>query len=169
MPTATSDNPTNTAEDDPLTAALRARAVGTNVNPQTLLATDYLNHFNEVVMLLEMVPDMPELVEELRAWAPKTYVDHFRDSTVADRDLAVEAYDHAPARFREPFERTVVQMNKVMAATIRHLDALTADGATDSMKAEALEASRLLQRLMDHARGRSKCSSIAAPTGPRRD
>lgn len=31
-----------------------------NINPRTGLATDYLNHFNEAVMLLEMVPDMPE-------------------------------------------------------------------------------------------------------------
>ena len=30
-----------------------------NLDDKTLLATDYLNHFNEVVILLQMVPDMP--------------------------------------------------------------------------------------------------------------
>ena len=36
-----------------------ARAKGTNVNDRTLLATDYLNHVNEIIMLLELVPDAP--------------------------------------------------------------------------------------------------------------
>ena len=48
--------------DSPETEALRKRARGSNVNEQTLLATDYLNHFNEVVMLLEMQPDMPDMI-----------------------------------------------------------------------------------------------------------
>ena len=53
--------------DSPETQALRERARGSNVNDQTLLATDYLNHFNEVVMLLEMLPDMPEMLDEVKS------------------------------------------------------------------------------------------------------
>ena len=30
------------------------------VHPVTGLATDYLNHYNEIVMLLDLVPSMPE-------------------------------------------------------------------------------------------------------------
>ena len=70
---------------------IKARAAASNLDSETLLATDYLNHFNEIVMLLEMVPDMPEIMDEVKAWKPKAYVDHFRDSTIADRDLAIEA------------------------------------------------------------------------------
>ena len=44
--------------------AYSASAQGTNIDPQTLLATDYLNHFNEIVMLLELIPDMPECFED---------------------------------------------------------------------------------------------------------
>ena len=39
---------------------------GTNISSTTLLATDYLNHFNEIVMLLEMVPDMPDMIEDCK-------------------------------------------------------------------------------------------------------
>ncbi len=46
--------------DEARAAQLRAA----NINPRTGLATDYLNHFNEAVMLLEMVPDMPECAED---------------------------------------------------------------------------------------------------------
>ena len=43
------------------------RLQGTNINTSKLLATDYLNHFNEVIMLIEMVPDMPDIIEDVLA------------------------------------------------------------------------------------------------------
>ena len=49
-----------------------AKVDGTNISAQTLLATDYLNHFNEIVMLLDMIPDMPDMVEECKLWQPKS-------------------------------------------------------------------------------------------------
>ena len=103
--------------DSPETEALRKRAHGSNVNEQTLLATDYLNHFNEVVMLLEMLPDMPEMIEDVKAWRPKSYQDHFRTSTIADRELAVEAYDHVSKRYRESSDKTVDQINRLIASS----------------------------------------------------
>ena len=66
---------------------------GKNIHEETLLATDYLNHFNEIIMLLDMIPSMPECLEDAKAWEPKTYVEHFRDSGFADKDLAIFAYD----------------------------------------------------------------------------
>src|SRR5262249_53928612 len=51
-----------------------------NINPVSLLATDYLNHFNEAVMLLELIPDMPDMLTDAKRWAPKPYKQHFRDS-----------------------------------------------------------------------------------------
>ena len=103
---------------------------GTNINEATLLATDYLNHFNEIVMTLEMVPMMPEILEEAKEWQPKSYKDHFRDSTIADKDLAVEAYDHVPAAFRDPFETTVSQLDNLVAATIQRLEKQLEAGET---------------------------------------
>jgi hypothetical protein len=34
-------------------------------------------------MLIEMVPDMPDIIEDVLAWEPKTYVRHFADSMKA--------------------------------------------------------------------------------------
>ena len=48
-----------------------------NINPRSGLATDYLNHFNEAIMLLEMVPDMPECAEDFLTWTPLSYAEHF--------------------------------------------------------------------------------------------
>ena len=130
---------------------LRARAEGTNVNPQTLLATDYLNHFNEVVMTLEMLADMPELLEEAKAWQPKDYKDHFRDSTIADRELAIEAYDHVPPKFKEPFEQNIKQINQLIGTTVERLDSDIERGDMELVRVNAKALSEVIQKLMDMA------------------
>ena len=139
--------------DSPALLALRKRAHGSNVNEQTLLATDYLNHFNEVVMLLEMLPDMPEMIDDVKAWQPKPYQDHFRASTIADRELAVEAYDHVPKRYREPFDKTVEQINRLIATSVERLAADVGRGEPELLRANAKALSRIIQRLMDVAGG----------------
>ena len=121
----------------------------TNVNEQTLLATDYLNHFNEVVMTLEMLADMPELLEEAKEWAPKPYKDHFRDSTIADRELAIDAYDHAPPKFKEPFEQNISKINKLITTSIERLENDIQSGDMDLVRANAKALSQVIQRLMD--------------------
>ena len=83
-----------------------SRIAGTPISPVTLLATDYLNHFNEVIMLIGMIPSMPEILDDVLAWKSKTYPEHFRAINLDYGQLAAEAYDHAPALHKEPFEMT---------------------------------------------------------------
>ncbi|MCH7864948.1 MAG: hypothetical protein IIC56_07020 [Proteobacteria bacterium] len=130
---------------------MREKIKGSNIDEKTLLATDYLNHFNEIVMLLEMIPDMPEILDDVRAWQPKSYKDHFRDSTIADKDLAIEAYDHVPAVYREPFEQTIQQINTMIASSIDRLEKNIENGQTEILKVNAQNFSRLIQRSMDVA------------------
>ncbi|MBF0093929.1 MAG: hypothetical protein HQL33_00845 [Alphaproteobacteria bacterium] len=131
--------------------AFQARVVHTNISPESLLATDYMNHFNEIVMLLEMVADMPELLDDCRVWQPKGYCDHFRDSGVADRELAIEAYDAVPRRFREPFEETIGQLNGLIARAIERLEDALASSDEETLRETASAYSRAAQRLMDRA------------------
>ena len=129
-----------------------AKVGGTNISAQTLLATDYLNHFNEIVMLLDMVPDMPDMIEECKMWAPKSYQEHFADSTFSDRQLAIEAYDRVPSIYKKPFEETLAQLNSVLLAGINRLDEEIAAGIEPELFAEHVRAiSRTAQALMDWA------------------
>ena len=93
-------------------AALRAA----NINPRTGLATDYLNHFNEAVMLLEMVPDMPECAEDFLGWRPLSYAEHFTASNFKARDLAIAAYESADARLRAEFDNITGAMTSILTA-----------------------------------------------------
>jgi hypothetical protein len=93
-------------------AALRAA----NINPRTGLATDYLNHFNEAIMLLEMVPDMPECAEDFLTWCPLSYCEHFMASNFKARDLAIEAYEQADATIRVEFDNITSTMTSILTA-----------------------------------------------------
>jgi len=109
-PNSSPKTPENAAADDAL-AELRARAGEANINEKMLLATDYLNHFNEFVMVLDLIPNMPDCLEDAEAWQPKHYQDHFRDSAFSAKELAIMAYDHSPAEYRDQFETLVDLIN----------------------------------------------------------
>lgn len=112
-------------------AALRAA----NINPQTGLATDYLNHFNEAIMLLEMIPDLPECAEDFLAWSPLSYAEHFTASNFKARDLAIEAYDTADPEIRAEFD----QMTETMTSILREVGAAMRAATQDSTKAKLAE------------------------------
>jgi hypothetical protein len=99
-------------EQEARAALLRAA----NINPRTGLATDYLNHFNEAIMLLEMVPDMPECAEDFLGWHPLSYAEHFHASNFKARDLAIEAYESADPRIRVEFDKLTTAMTAILTA-----------------------------------------------------
>ena len=98
--------------DEARAAVLRAA----NINPRTGLATDYLNHFNEAIMLLEMIPDMPECAEDFLTWTPLSYAEHFWASNFKARDLAIEAYELADPRIRAEFDNLASSMTSILTA-----------------------------------------------------
>lgn len=97
-------------------AAWTERLRVANINPRTGLATDYLNHFNEAVMLLEMVPDMPECAEDFLTWTPLSYAEHFTASNFKARDLAIEAYERADPAVRGQFDHITDTMTSILTA-----------------------------------------------------
>src|SRR3546814_4894183 len=72
------------------TGTYRLLVRGKNINQNTLLATDYLNHFNEIIMLLELLPSMPECYADAAEWRPKSYAAHFRDRCFSAAELAIQ-------------------------------------------------------------------------------
>ena len=110
-----SDRPT-LRPTGPDAEAWAAKLRAANINPRTGLATDYLNHFNEAIMLLEMVPDMPECAEDFLTWTPLSYAEHFTASNFKARDLAIEAYESADARVRAEFDNIASTMTAILTA-----------------------------------------------------
>ncbi|MET0220901.1 MAG: hypothetical protein ABW213_09610 [Tardiphaga sp.] len=91
-----------------------AALAAANINPRTGLATDYLNHFNEAIMLLELVPDMPDCYELFLEWQPLSYADHFIKSNFRARDLAIAAYEASQPHVRADFDALVANMTSIL-------------------------------------------------------
>jgi len=117
-PTMTSGG-SNSQRAEPATAdaPLKARAAAL-VNPASGLANDYLNLFNEIVMLIEQLPAMPELIEDIFAWRPTSYQDYFTRSILPGRGSALEAYAALSQSFRRDFEGLVGELDRMAVGAI---------------------------------------------------
>jgi hypothetical protein len=108
--------------------ALSAEALAAaNVHPESGLATDYLNHFNEVVMLLEMLGDMPDMAEEILDWAPCAYTEHFQRTGYAGTETVVEAWAAVPHALKAHFETIIAAVDDAL----RDAQAKLRDGDVD--------------------------------------
>ncbi len=130
---------------------MRRRIAGTNICDTSLLATDYLNHFNEVVMLIDMIPDMPECLDDVREWRPKSYTQHFADCGLPEADLAIAAYELSPEGYRLPLENTVDNLNRLVDASLERIASAVESGDQDGLADVSARASRNMQRLVEAA------------------
>jgi hypothetical protein len=132
---------------DPARAAVLKAA---NINPRTGLATDYLNHFNEAVRLLEMIPDIPECADDFLQWHPLSYAEHFTASNFAARDLAIEAYETADVGLRAEFDNITGTMTAILTAVHEAMR----DAQQDSTRSKlALQAAGWVKPLVSAAGG----------------
>jgi hypothetical protein len=106
---------------------LRSHVPGTNINEETFLASDYLNQFHELVMLLEALPVDPSAFgPDLHRWQAVGYEEHFSRSALSNKDLAIAAYRRAPEKVREQFDDAIARLQaealRVVAAVGHSLD-----------------------------------------------
>ena len=100
----------------PSTEARHRLLLDANISPHTGLATDYLNHFNEAIMLLEMIPDMPECAADFLEWRPTGYREHFAASNFKARELAIMSYDSTDPALRTEFDNLTGTMTSILTA-----------------------------------------------------
>jgi len=136
------------ASDDSADARARARLAGANVNPTTGLATDYLNHFNEAIMLLDLLSSCPDCIADFLAWQPLTYREHFEASALKGRDLVIAAYEEADPTARASLDALAGGMTAVLEAARA---ALASDMAPTQASALAEDAASWLRPLVARA------------------
>jgi hypothetical protein len=124
------------------------RLCDANINPTTGLATDYLNHFNEAIMLLEMLSSCPDCRGDFLAWRPLGYREHFAASRFKGRDVAVAAYEAADPAIRGGLDALAGTMTAVLEATRA---AMSADMPRDAAATLAERAAAWLKPLVASA------------------
>lgn len=122
-----------------------------NIHPDTCLATDYLNHFNEVVMLIDMLPMMPDCAPDVVDWQPRSYVEHFEASHFKGKELAIRAYESVDPERRRAFERTVRGIDRALGDVQR----LITDAPMDGLPLETIVdlTEMRVKPLLAHAMG----------------
>ncbi len=119
-----------------------------NINPATGLATDYLNHFNEAIMLLEMLSSCPDCRDDFLGWRPISYREHFRASRFKGRAIAIAAYDAADPNMRGCLDTLAGTMTAVLEATSA---AMSSEMPPESAVVLADRAAALLRPLVARA------------------
>jgi len=137
------------AREEPPDDGTTHRLSDANINPATGFATDYLNRFNEAVMLLDLLSSCPELRVDFLAWEPMSYREHFRLSHFKTREIAIAAYDKADPGLRNSLDTLAVTMTIVLEATRAAMD--DADRRPDTVAALAGNAIGWLKPLIARA------------------
>jgi len=137
-----------------------------NVNPKTGLATDYLNLFNEAIMLFEMGLDMPDMAEELTEWAPHGYVEHFEKSGFHLKDVVVAAYNEASEPVRVAFDACC---EEALAAFASSIDILLSSNLHDDLARADLESrlsemKAMVSEMDSHIHGRAVAREASPQT-----
>jgi hypothetical protein len=143
------------------------RLAAANINSRTGLSTDYLNHFGEAIMLLDLASEAPEYRVELARWRPLTYHQYFAVSQLAHRGLSMAAYDQADAAARRQFDAICAAMVSVImgarSALRREKGPLSATATTEAvqrLKALLARASAVVNGL-ESTPDASSCSADA--------
>ena len=141
----------------------RSHVPGTNINESTLIASDYLNHFHELVMLLEAISSEPEsFSDDLLSWRPLTYEEHFSQSGFRDKNLAIAAYRRAPSKVRARFDEAVARLHGEALTLVGNVGAELNSGK--SLDKTCRDAASRLRILIDEANAIAN-GEIAADRG----
>lgn len=137
-------------------AAQHARAASL-VNPASGIANDFLNHFNEILLLVENLPILlPEMVEELMRWRPTTYTAYFTTSCLPGSAETLGTYASLAPATRRYFETKVDRLNQTALeirnriATFRRADgSIEPDDVTDFCTLAAVQFRAALNVVAD--------------------
>lgn len=124
-------------------ADIAAEAI-TGIDQHTGLASDFLNQFNEVLMLLEVADSDPELNFHLQHWLPRDYVAHFEASQLRDSALVIQAYALCPPSVRRRFDRLSSDLSAFILNGLADLRPLRGEAAR--LASEAL-SERIRRRI----------------------
>ncbi len=108
------------------------------VNPCSGIANDFLNQYNEILLLVENLPVLlPEMIEDLLAWKPRKYEEYFQSSPLAGGHLAIEIYRALDGAFKEKFEAQIAKLNVLASKAIIVIG--TERHGSDEMRAQDIE------------------------------
>jgi hypothetical protein len=103
--------------DEPLSACVPGQW-DAGLGSHSGLSTDYLNHYSEILMLIEMASEDESIVAEIAGWQPIGYREYFLKSPLRHAASALAAYDRLGTEPRAAFARQMEALDKLTQAAI---------------------------------------------------
>jgi hypothetical protein len=127
------------------------------VNPKSGIANDYLNHFNEVYLMIENLPILlPEMVDELMEWRPVSYTEYFQRSPLPASAETLAIYEKLDQSFRSDFEEMIVLLDEIVLRSVALVSShrlpdgtIDPDAITEMCEKYATDLRILLDRTAD--------------------
>ena len=135
--------------------SLESRAMAL-VNPASGLANDFLNVYNEILMLIELLPTMPELADDIAAWRPTSYRAYFLQSPLPGSAEALSVYARLDPGFRALFEASVEKLAECGVGAVDAISRAVASGAGDCGE----QISEICAQATAHLRGRLHAAEL---------
>jgi hypothetical protein len=88
------------------------------VNPKSGIANDYLNIFYELLLLVENLPIIPEMIDDVVNWQPVSYRDYFQRSRLPGSSAALAIHQQLSPDLRNAFDGLIGNINSVALAGI---------------------------------------------------
>ncbi len=101
---------TNSNDNDWVTRPSDSELIEANVSLKTGLATDFLNLFNEYIMLAELVSDGSMEHDVLSDWLPIDYETHFSRSGFAGAEVVLACFRSLSFEARVAFDASVGEL-----------------------------------------------------------
>lgn len=108
---------TNASASDFIDSELFARAASL-VNPKSGIANDYLNIFYELLLLIENLPVIPEMLEDVLNWQPVSYIDYFQRSRLPGSSAALAIHEQLNPIVRDTFDHLIGNINTIALSGI---------------------------------------------------
>jgi len=139
------------------------------INPVSGIANDFLNHFNEILLLVENLPMLlPEMVDELLEWQPSTYSDYFNRSRLPGSVAALARYATIEPASRAYFDDNVSRLNAMAVEIVAEISEHRAeDGVIPPEKVSGFceIASARFRAELDLLAGFVNCGHTSARSG----
>lgn len=111
---------TNSGAHSHIDSELFARAASL-VNPKSGIANDYLNIFYELLLLVENLPVIPEMIDDVINWQPVSYSEYFQRSRLPGSAAALAIHEQLSLELRTTFDRLIGNINEVALAGIEQI------------------------------------------------
>jgi hypothetical protein len=137
------------------------------VNPSSGIANDFLNQYNEVLLLVENLPVLlPEMVDELLAWKKQSYEEYFTSSPLPGSAIAIKIYGMLDAGFKKKFEAQIAKINKIADKAVEVIgerNSTSKELSADDVEEFCVQISKKMREEMERAARLVNYGSALAP------